>query len=950
MKVGNFMKTVKLIFLFLMIALSVSAKNDDAVWSEINDAMLQKRPFERQIIPNEYRTFRLNKAALNRIFDQAPLEFTDAARNMEIVLDLPMPDGSLQKFRIELSPIVEEGLSNKFPELRQTFRGQGIDDKTATVRLDLLPQGFHAIILSDKITVLIDPYAKGDTVNYISYRKSDLRTFGNPFHCDMQEKLNFKTQEFAGMFENPASVLNGTQLRTYRIAIPSPVEYTTAAGGTVAGALAAQVALMNRVNAAFEKEVAIRFTIVANNNLVVFTAEPDPFDGENMAFERTQMTLDANIGNANYDIGHLINIGSNGGFAATPSACDMTGKAHGYSGPGDSTAGLSNATLVGHEIGHQFSANHSYNTTVNGCNRAANAAYEPGTGVTIMSYAGVCAPQNLQNDAYEIFNVKSLEEIVDYKENGGACGIATANGNTPPTVSVVGGTTFNIPKQTPFTLTASGADANGDTVTFGWEEYDLGPATSAIPNTDADGQAKPIFRNYLPTTNPARNFPSLQYILNNANVPPATYNCGAPDPCLTGELLPAISRTMTFQVVARDNRGGGGGINTATATVIVAGNAGPMAITAPNTAVSYVGGSSQTVTWNVANTNAAPINAANVKISLSTDGGNTFSTVLINSTPNDGSESITIPNMATTQARIKVEAVGNIFFDVSDANFTITVAAVTTATTNGNFSTAGIWDNGIPDGTKSGVIATGVNVNLDSNQTTPFLNVNGTLSGTGTLNGNIVANNGGSISPGNSPGITTINGNVTMNNGAIFAAEVNGTNVGTQYDQLKVNGGVTINSATLGITFGFAPVAGNTFILIDNDGNDPINGTFNAVPQGFRLPIGGNLEAVFSYTGGDGNDFVVTIMAPTASSVSLSGRIRTADGRGIRGAVVQLTDQNGATRSVRTGTFGYYRFEDVEVGQTYILTAASKRFTFANPSRVISVTDELAEIDFIAEP
>jgi (2Fe-2S) ferredoxin len=238
---------------------------------------------------------------------------------------------------------------------------------------------------------------------------------------------------------------------------------------------------------------------------------------------------------------------------------------------------------------------------------------------------------------------------------------------------VVGGPSFNVPMQTPFALTASATDANGDAITYDWQEYDLGASTTAVPNTDASG-AMPIFRPYLPTTNGTRSFPSMQYILNNANVPPSTYGTNL----LTGELLPAIARTMNFQVVARDNRPNAGGVSTATATVVVDAASGPFNITAPNTAATWAANSTQTVTWNVANTAAAPVNAANVKISLSTDGGLTFPTTLAASTPNDGSQTVTVPNIQTTQARIKIEAVGNIFFDISDANFAITAGVAAT--------------------------------------------------------------------------------------------------------------------------------------------------------------------------------------------------------------------------------------------------------------------------------
>jgi hypothetical protein len=112
--------------------------------------------------------------------------------------------------------------------------------------------------------------------------------------------------------------------------------------------------------------------------------------------------------------------------------------------------------------------------------------------------------------------------------------------------------------------------------------------------------------------------------------------------------------------------------------VTVSAASGPFAVSSPNTAVSYVGGTTQTITWAVASTTAAPVSCANVKITLSTDGGQTFPIVLAASTPNDGTETVVIPNTATTTARIKIEAVGNIFFDISNTNFTITAPASTT--------------------------------------------------------------------------------------------------------------------------------------------------------------------------------------------------------------------------------------------------------------------------------
>jgi hypothetical protein len=224
-------------------------------------------------------------------------------------------------------------------------------------------------------------------------------------------------------------------------------------------------------------------------------------------------------------------------------------------------------------------------------------------------------------------------------------------GIPPPTVNA--GPNYTIPQGTPFTLTATGTDPNGDYLTYTWEEMDLG--TASPPSTD-DG-SRPIFRSFLPTSSPSRTFPKLADILNNTTT--------------IGESLPTTTRSMNFRVTARDNRLGGGGTASDDMIVNVRADSGPFVVTQPDIAVTWPVGSSQTVTWNVANTTGAPVSCVNVKISLSTDGGNTFPIVLAASTPNDGTEAITMPNYPTTSARIKVEAVGNVFFDISNANFTI---------------------------------------------------------------------------------------------------------------------------------------------------------------------------------------------------------------------------------------------------------------------------------------
>ncbi len=711
-------RTSAIFFWFLIISASItsaSAINGNIdLWREINESFLNQLASERTPTPVNYRTFRLDKQVLADLLATAPDEFSNvesnrAAAAADTIIELPMPDGTLARFRFEHSLVVEPGLLVKYPELGATYRGYGIDDPTATARFDYLPTGFHAIILSAKGTILVDPYAKGDDDNYVTYRKNDLPRV-NDFKCEvgdgfLDSLLNTDLFDYADLAPDATTQLvSGTQLRTYRLALAATNEYAVRVGGnTIAGTLAAQVLIMNRVNGVYERDLAIHMNIVANNDLIVYagdntcatlpcTSSNDPYTNSSGSTMLSQNTVNLNtvILPTNFDIGHVFSTGG-GGVAALNGPCG-TNKARGVTGLGNPIGDAFAIDYVAHEMGHQWGANHTFNGgsgSCSGSNRSASSAYEPGSGITIMAYAGICGSQDLERNSIDTFHFSSLDAIVAFSQtgNGNTCAQTTESGNTAPVVSVVGGPTFNIPKQTPFTLTALGTDVDGDTLTYDWQDYNLGGSTTGVPNTDEFG-ARPIFRPYNPNSSPSRTFPSLTYILNYANVPPPSFNCGRSTPCLTGELLPQIGRTMTFRVIARDNRANSGGINTASASVIVDGTSGPFAITSPNTNVTYNGNSAPTLTWSVAGTANAPVSAANVKISFSTDGGLTFPTVLTESTPNDGSEIITLPNVATTSARIKIEAVGNIFFDISDANFTV-IESGPPATISGSVFTSG---------------------------------------------------------------------------------------------------------------------------------------------------------------------------------------------------------------------------------------------------------------------
>jgi hypothetical protein len=664
--------------------------SSDELWQPTSNLSVEQRA-EQEKLPLSYATIALNQSALNELLRQAPMEFTEAANREPVIMRLPMPNGELARFRIEESPVMHPDLAAQHPEIK-TYKGQGLDDPTATTRFDWTPLGFHGIILSLEGTAFIEPFSENDKTNYISYFNQDISLEDISVSCLFSDAEIAEAKQRGIDLEVPVepNFSTGATLRTYDLAVAATGEFTQQYGsGNVNTTLTRITTLVNLINAIFQKEATITFQLVANETSIIFTdaatdgytnSSPSTMLGENQA------KLDAVIGSANYDVGHVfggISVGPGSvafsGVAQLGVICSAGNKGRGASTMGGGVASFPHAIFtkgVTHEFAHQFSAPHTFNSTTGNCGlagqRSATGAYEPGGGSTIMSY-NTCGADNLQPSTDLYFHTGSLERIVSHAAAGG-CPAQTATSNGAPTIAAL--SNFTIPANTPFMLNASASDPNGDALTYVWEEYDVGAA--APPHTD-DG-TRPIFRSFIPSADSSRLFPRLQYILNNANVPPSTYACGS-NTCLTGELLPSTTRTMNYRFTARDNRAAGGGTANAAMQVSVVSTAGPFAVTQPNTAVSWTGGTTQSVTWNVANTSAAPVSAANVKISLSTDGGNTFPIVVLASTPNDGSQSVTIPNNPTTQARIKVEAVGNIFFDISNANFTITGGTSTSVLT-----------------------------------------------------------------------------------------------------------------------------------------------------------------------------------------------------------------------------------------------------------------------------
>ena len=656
-----------LLFCFLLIT-GLHAQNN--FFTDVSEATIRQATQQRVIIPSKYRTLRLDSSFLLSFLKLLPSEEKISNKNMAPVIAMPMPDGTTASFRIWESAAMEPGLAKAQPQI-MTFTGQGIDDPTATIKLDWTMYGFHAMILSAVTgAVFMDPYDQQTVTNYISYYKKDYL-----------KKEPFAELAPIKMLQNakPATVLAGTcvgnVLRTYRLAVACTHQYAKAVTKVVRPTkeqvLAFIVTTVNRVNGVYEKELSIRLVLVANNTNVIFISlTTDPFTGNDDAgvlIGESQQNIDTEIGDANYDIGHTFSTGG-GGLAGLGVVCITGQKAAGITGSPNPVGDPYDIDYVAHEIGHQFGANHTFNSAQNGCNGPGVMGnnVEPGSGSTIMAYAGLCDPENLQDSSDAQFHTLSFDEIVAYSNSGSGnnCPVKTNTGNSAPVVNA--GAAYTIPISTPFVLTGSATDINGDALTYSWEQIDVGGPFGVwnAPSGDA-----PLFRSFSPTTAAFRHFPKLSSQITNTTV--------------IGEILPTYSRTMHFSLTARDNRAGGGGVCYAETSVSSVAGSGPFVVTSPNASgIVWFVNDFQTVTWNPAGTAAAPVSCANVSIQLSTDGGLTFPVTILAGTPNDGTEQIQVPNNISNNVRIRVLAVGNIFYDFSNNNLSIQTSPTATFSFN----------------------------------------------------------------------------------------------------------------------------------------------------------------------------------------------------------------------------------------------------------------------------
>ena len=610
-----------------------------------------------------------NYRALSLDFARMETELASATEKAPVQLRLPLPNGTSLNFSVVPVEVMAPELAAQFPRAR-SYRGTVMNPKDAaeaniSVRINTGSGGFSAMFFGSDAVVMIEPVSQGEGADYIAYDRANIGRKSGDFVCRVGDKESIGLPEPIEKIL-PANIapksVTGQTLRTYRLAMAATGEYTAFFGGTVSGALQnGIVPAMNRVNEIYQREFALRMILIANNNLIIYTnGGTDPYtndDGFAMLGENTT-NINAVIGSANYDIGHVFSTGG-GGVAALQSPCSSS-KAEGVTGSSQPTGDPFWVDYVAHEIGHQFGGNHTFNGTTGACgggNREAAAAYEPGSGSTIQAYAGICGSEDLQPNSDPWFHAKSLDEMQNFISGAGnTCAVTLPSGNQPPTANA--GASFTIPARTPFILTGAGTDPENRALLYSFEQYNLGTAS---PPVSVDNGNRPIIRSFNPTANNFRIIPRLSTILGTA-------------PAAFGEILPTTTRTLTFRLTVRDQATNGalaiGATTTSDVNINSVDTGAGFAITSQNSAVTWPAASAQAITWNVAGTTAAPISCANVAITLSTDLGQSFPTILIASTPNDGAHTITAPSVASTQARIRVQCVGNIFFDINNANIT----------------------------------------------------------------------------------------------------------------------------------------------------------------------------------------------------------------------------------------------------------------------------------------
>lgn len=646
----------QLLFLILIFCCVNIHAQTNLLWEKVNSVSAKK-------IENSSNKEKLYYKLNERLLTQKIASSTSKSATSEITI--PNADGVLERFMVWESSNFDPELQAKYPEIR-AYEGTGLDDKTAKIHFSVAPIGVQTMVLrSDKASEFIEqnPENKSEYVLFTSKYRDISKS---PLACMTKEEAN---KNSSGKTAKTTS--NTQSFKTLRLAISCTGEYTAFFGGTKAGALAGMNATMTRVNAVFNNDLAVRLTIIVNNDAVIYTnAGTDPYSDAPTGINngvwnlQVQQTLTTVLGNSAYDIGHLFGRSGGGGDAGCigcvcvdpSSSTDKNAKGSAFTSPsnGIPQGDTFDIDFVAHEMGHQLGGTHTFSYAIEG----TGVNVEPGSGSTIMAYAGVTNTYDIQNNSDDYFAYASILQIQDNLATK-TCPVSTVVTNNPPTINA--GSDYTIPFNTPFVLRGTGSDPDGDSVTYCWEQNDSATTTSgsnsiAYP-AKPDG---PLFRSLPPISSPIRYMPDLSTVLQNRLT-------------TTWESVSSVARTLHFSLTGRDNAALlTPQTNTDNMVVTVSSAIGPFAVTSQNASdIGWQKGSFQTITWTVNNTNTLS-GSGSVNIKLSTDGGLTFPVVLASATPNDGSETITVPlDISATNCRILIEPTANIYYALNSSSFAV---------------------------------------------------------------------------------------------------------------------------------------------------------------------------------------------------------------------------------------------------------------------------------------
>jgi subtilisin-like proprotein convertase family protein len=606
------------------------------------------------------------------------------SKSTRTIISLPNLHGNLEQFKMVEASVLHPDLQAKYPEIK-SYIGYGIDSPSAYLRFSISPyNGISAIILGKNTTTVYQPQ-KGNLNQIMVSNKSDLSE-NTSFVCDKLDSFLGNHSKLSVSKDADDSIK-----RTYKLALSVTGEYSQKNGGTLATVNAALNASLTNINAVFENDFNVSMQLVANNDDVIYlNPATDPYTSIGSYNTQLASTLDTEILEANYDVGHLLGGVDDGSGNGTGDAgcigcvCNNGGSYanKNHKGSGFSTSpnpsGINfDLDFVAHEMGHQFGATHTW--THDG-NEGTNSQMEPGGGSTIMAYAGITGSTNVQLHSDPYFHAISIQQITTYIKST-SCAVETNTGNTTPTVNA--GNDLTLPIETAFKLVGTGSDADGDDITFCWEQFNEDNAATFYPNPNSSNSNSVLFRSYLPTNNNTRYFPNLSDLKFGVNTS-------------QWEKIPNVNRTADFRLTVRDNKPGGAN-NTHDDMRVTFDNAyGPFEVTSQNTSgILWENGTNETITWEVNNTNTLP-GASTVNILLSTDGGLTYNTTLASNIPNNGNTTITVPNTPSPYCRLLIEPTGHNFFAINSQDFAIDYDVSKTCTQYNSNPNLGIiiTDNG----------------------------------------------------------------------------------------------------------------------------------------------------------------------------------------------------------------------------------------------------------------